>query len=182
MLGYDATYERDRSDPELISLAKHDGLILLTSDEQLYQTAMTRNVESFLVTGNTEELRLAKLAERFKLNLTIDAANSRCPICGSPIQERPKSDVESSVPPATFKVYQTFWVCTNPNCKKVYWQGSHWQKIEQTLENARKIIETRTNTTTRRKQTKPTRRNTTRSNSPPSNNELPSVQKNNPST
>jgi len=150
MLGYDATYERDRSDPELITIAKRDGLILLTSDEQLYKTAMMRNVESFLVTGSTEEVRLARLAKHFKLSLTIDAANSRCPICGFPIQERPKGEVEGSVPPATFKVYQTFWVCTNQKCAKVYWQGSHWQKIEQTLESAKKIIETGTNTTTPR--------------------------------
>ena len=143
MLGYDTVYENDRSDADLIAMAKANGLILLTSDEQLYRTAIMRGVESFLVTGNTEPDRLAKFAERFKVNLTIDAAKSRCPICGSDIEERPKAAVEGSVPPATFKVYQTFWVCTNTKCAKVYWQGSHWQKIERTLEEARKILETR---------------------------------------
>ena len=155
MLGYDATYENDRADPDLISIAKANGLILLTSDEQLYRTASMRGVDSFLVTGRTEAERLAKFADRFNINLTIDTAKSRCPICGSPIEERPKAEVESSVPPATFKVYQTFWVCTNPKCAKVYWQGSHWQKIEQTLENARKILETATNARTGAKQTNP---------------------------
>jgi len=180
MLGYEAIDERDLSDPELISVAKRDGLILLTSDEQLYQTAMMRNVESFLVNGSTEEVRLAKLAERFNLRLKIDAADSRCPICGFPIQEKPKTEVERSIPPATFKVYQTFWVCTNPKCAKVYWQGSHWQKIERTLENARKIVETRTNTTARRQQTKPTRRKTAHSNSPPRNHNLSPIKEDNP--
>jgi uncharacterized protein with PIN domain len=154
MLGYDTTYEKDRADSELMSIAKRDGLILLTSDEQLYRTASMRNLDSFLVAGRTEAERLASLAERYKLNLSIDTANSRCPKCGFPIEETPKAEIESLVPPATFKVYQTFWLCTNPKCRKVYWQGSHWQKIEQTLEMARQILETGTNAS-EREQTNP---------------------------
>lgn len=145
MLGYDATYANDRADSELISIAKRDGLILLTSDEQLYRTASKRNVDSFLIAGGTESERLAGLAERYRLNLSIDGANSRCPKCGFPIKETPKAQIQSLVPPATFKVYQTFWLCTNPKCGQVYWQGSHWRKIEQTLEMARKTLESRTN-------------------------------------
>ena len=145
MLGYDATYENDRADSELVAIAKREGLILLTSDEQLYRTASKRNVDSFLVAGRTEAERLASLAERYKLNLSIDTANSRCPKCGFSIKETPKAEIQSLVPPATFKVYQTFWLCTNQKCGKVYWQGSHWRKIEQTLEMARQILETRTN-------------------------------------
>jgi hypothetical protein len=155
MLGYDAIYENNLSDAELISIAKRDRLILLTSDEELFRRANMRSVESFLVTGRGEAERLANLAARYKLNLEIDTASSRCPVCGFPIEERPKSEVEKLVPPATFKVYQTFWVCTNPKCAKVYWQGSHWEKIVQTLENARKILETGTNARTSAEQTKP---------------------------
>jgi hypothetical protein len=182
MLGYEANYAKDRPDSELITIAKREGLTLLTSDEQLYRTAAMRGMESFLVTGRTEEERLASLADRFKLNLEIDVANSRCPVCGSPIEEKPKAEVEAWVPAATFKVYKTFWVCTNPKCAKVYWQGSHWLKIEQTLENARRIHEARTSATTRREQVELGGGQTARSNSPPRDNHLPPVQANNPST
>jgi uncharacterized protein with PIN domain len=141
MLGYEAYYENDRSDVDLLSIAKQNSLVLLTSDEELYRTATFRGVESFLVRGKTEPERLAELAERYKLRLKIDTQQSRCPDCGSPITPTPKREVENSVPAATFKVYKTFWVCTNPNCAKVYWQGSHWNKIEQTLRAAKKIID-----------------------------------------
>jgi hypothetical protein len=145
MLGYEATYENDCSDHDLLTKAKRDSLILLTSDEELYRTATMRGIESYLVQGRTEPERLANLAGRYKLSLDIDTRNSRCPICGSPIEETHKDEVESSVPPATFKVYPTFWVCTNPKCAKVYWQGSHWKKIEQTLRTAKRILDTKTN-------------------------------------
>ena len=141
MLGCDASYENDRSDRDLLTTAKSNSLILLTADEELYRTATFRGIESFLVRGKTEPERLAELADRYKLRLEIDANKSRCPTCGSAIKETPKEDLEKLIPAATFKVYKTFWVCTNPNCAKIYWQGSHWKKIEQTLQAAKKILD-----------------------------------------
>jgi uncharacterized protein with PIN domain len=141
MIGHEAIYQNNAEDHDLLALAKRDSLILLTSDEELYRTATSRGTESFLVQGKNETKRLAELAERYKLDLQIDTANSRCPICGSPIKETPKDEIQASIPSATFKVYQSFWVCTNPKCAKVYWQGSHWKKIEQTLADARNILD-----------------------------------------
>lgn len=145
MLGYEAIYLNDSSDPGLLSKAKQESLVLLTSDEELYRTAATRGIETFLVQGRTEPERLAALAERYHLRLVIDTTISKCPVCGSSITETSKNDVESLVPPTTFKLYPSFWVCNNPECAKVYWQGSHWRKIEQTLESARKILESKRN-------------------------------------
>ena len=145
MLGCDASYQNERSDNELLSTAKSNSLILLTADEELYRTATFRGIHSCLVRGKTEPERLAELAERFKLKLEIDTTKSRCPACGYPIRETAKESLEKLIPAATFKVYNTFWVCTNPNCAKIYWQGSHWKKIEQTLEAAKKILDSKSN-------------------------------------
>jgi uncharacterized protein with PIN domain len=155
MLGYETVYQNDRSDNELLAVAKRDSLILLTSDEELYRTASIRGLESFLIQGRTEPERLANLAKRYNITLKINPKDSRCPTCGSPIRETPKDEVEGAVPPATFKVYSTFWVCTNPKCAKLYWQGSHWKKIEQTLEAAKNILDSNSKTSTGAKQTKP---------------------------
>jgi len=145
MLGCDASYQNDRPDNELLSTAKSNSLILLTADEELYRTATFRGIQSYLVRGKTEPERLAELAERFKLKLEIDTSKSRCPTCGYPIKETAKENLEKLVPAATFKVHNTFWVCTNLNCAKIYWQGSHWKKIEQTLEAAKKILDSKSN-------------------------------------
>ena len=176
MMGYEATYLNDSEDSRLLILAKRDALTLLTSDRQLYRTAASHGIESFLVQGRTEAERLAALADRYKLNLRIDTTVSRCPICGSPLRQVPRDEVESAVPPATFKVHHTFWVCNNPECCKVYWQGSHWKKIEQTLETARNILDDKESTRTREygKQTpKPRRRRSTGTSGTASNHELP---------
>lgn len=152
MLGYEAAYLNDSSDQELLSKAKRESLVLLTSDEQLYKTASIRGLETALVKGRTEPERLANIAERYNLRLEIDTMNSRCPQCGYPIRGASRNDVKDVVPPTTFKVYTTFWLCTNPECTKVYWQGSHWRKIEQTLESARRILDAKRSTTADRSQ------------------------------
>jgi len=141
MIGHECVYANNSDDRELLSIAKRDSLVLLTSDAELYRTAIARNIETCLVEGRTEPERLASLAERFNLKLSIDTAISRCPVCGWLLKETAKEEVQSAVPPATFKVYQSFWICSNPECAKVYWQGSHWKRIEQTLASANKILD-----------------------------------------
>jgi uncharacterized protein with PIN domain len=152
MMGYEATYLNNYGDKDLLSIAKRDSLTLLTSDQELYRTAVGRGIETFLVEGRTEPERLAALAERYKLDLQIDTRISRCPVCGALLKEVPNDQVKDLVPPATFKVYQTFWVCGNPDCHKVYWQGSHWKKIEQTLQAARMILDIKTAAAANREQ------------------------------
>jgi len=155
MLGYETIYQNDLSDNDLLAAAKRDSLILLTSDEELYRNASIRGLESFLIQGRTESERLASLAKRYNLTLKINPKDSRCPTCGAPIKETPKDELEGAVPPATFKVYSTFWVCTNPKCAKLYWQGSHWKKIEQTLKAAKIIHDSNSKTSTDAKHAEP---------------------------
>ena len=139
ILGYETEYAKDKEDDELVNLAKRSSSILLTSDEELYRTAVTRGVDSFLIRGKNEAERLAALAYRYNIPLTVDPDRSRCPLCGSAIKQVSKENIEAFVPPTTFKVHQSFWKCTNPICAKIYWHGSHWKRIEQTLETARKL-------------------------------------------
>lgn len=141
ILGYDSLYAKEWSDSNLLLAAKRESLILLTSDTQLYRTAISRGVECFLVHGENDSEKLAYLADRFDLRLELDPMTSRCPICGFPIKPVTKEKIADSIPPTTFKAYQSFWICTNNSCAKIYWQGSHSKKIEEKLRNASEILD-----------------------------------------
>jgi uncharacterized protein with PIN domain len=65
-------------------------------------------------------------------------AETKCPECGASLTEKSKRDVTDEVPEESLKLYDRFWKCTNQNCGKMYWVGSHWKQIRQTLEEARK--------------------------------------------
>jgi len=134
MLGHDVEYSRSLNDRRLINTAKAEGRILLTRDHELYQQAVTHEIDAFLVEGATEAEKLANLARRFNLNLEIDVNVSRCPKCNTRIRSIPKDEVVGKVPEGTFSNYEDFWEC--PDCGQVYWQGAHWRRINKTLRDA----------------------------------------------
>jgi len=141
MLGYDVEYSRSDDDKKLIEKAKSEERILLTRDLKLYQQAMTHGVDAVLVEAATGAENLADLAGRFKFKLEIDVTVSRCPKCNTKIKPISKDMVIDRVPKATSTYYNEFWEC--PGCGQIYWQGAHWKRIEKTLKEARKTLETR---------------------------------------
>jgi len=139
MLGQDVVYTGSMDDKELIQKAKKEKRILLTRDLELYQQAIGKGAEAFLVEGKTEAEELAKLAKRFGFKLEIDVKVSRCPKCNTRIKPVSKTDVITKIPKTTSSYYNEFWEC--PKCQQVYWRGAHWKRIEKTLIEARKTLE-----------------------------------------
>jgi uncharacterized protein with PIN domain len=136
IIGFDTKYLNDAMDEELIQIAFLEDRILLTSDIELYRMATARGVNAFLIKGRTNFEKLAYLAKRFNIDLRVDENNSRCPVCGSRTKLVTKSKVRNKVPENTFKNYEKFWVCMNEECKKIYWHGSHWKRINEVLNKA----------------------------------------------
>jgi len=139
MLGQDVVYTGSMDDKELIQKAKKEQRILLTRDLELYQQAIGKGAEAFLVEGKTEAEKLANLAKRFGFKLEIDVKVSRCPKCNTRIKSVSKTDVINKIPKTTSSYYKEFWEC--PKCQQVYWRGAHWKRIEKTLIDARKTLE-----------------------------------------
>ena len=140
MIGHDALYLNDARDQDLVARALSENRILLTSDIALFRLAIARGADAYLVKGRTEAERLASLASRFRLDLSVNTAESRCPTCGSLLRAAPKEEVRGKVPATTFNVFDEFWTCSNSECGKVYWQGSHWENIGAVLKRAREIL------------------------------------------
>ena len=140
ILGQYVRYDASTKDNELLRIAHEENMVLLTRDEELYERAITRKIQSALVLGETEEGRLAQIASTFGIHLDVNMAETKCPECGSNLKETPKSDVADEVPRASLRLYEQFWKCTNQNCVKAYWVGSHWNRIRQTLEGASKRV------------------------------------------
>jgi uncharacterized protein len=138
MMGHDVVYRFGLDDDKLMALAKEEERVLLTRDLELYRRASAREIRVFYVEGRSEAERLAALAQRFGIALEIDLRTSRCPRCNTSIQSVPKAQIADRVEKNTFAHYEEFWEC--PNCKKVYWQGAHWPKIRDTLEDAESLV------------------------------------------
>ncbi len=138
MLGQNVKYSSSLNDKQLIEVAKRERRFLLTRDLELYQQATMQGVDAFLVEGATEAEKLAGLAKRFNLMLEIDVTVSRCPKCNARIRSIPKKEVTDRVPKTTFSSFDEFWEC--PSCRKIYWRGAHWRRINKTLKDAKQIL------------------------------------------
>lgn len=141
MLGYDVKYSTKFTDEELMKIAKTEGRILLTRDQELFKRADSQNTTTALVEGSSDPETLAKLASLFHLRLDIDVSVSRCPKCNEQIAPALREEVLGKVPEGTLKQYKDFWKC--PNCGQIYWQGSHWRRIRETLNSAKKLVSER---------------------------------------
>ncbi|HVP41555.1 MAG TPA: Mut7-C RNAse domain-containing protein [Candidatus Krumholzibacteriaceae bacterium] len=139
LLGFDVEYANDMEDKKLMTIAKKEKRILLTRDLELFQQANAHSVDAFLVEGRTEAERLACMAKKYKFPLEIDITVSRCPKCNAQIKPVDKDSVADKVEKATFTYYNEFWQC--PNCAQIYWQGAHWKRIANTLDEAKKTLD-----------------------------------------
>ncbi|PPK92903.1 hypothetical protein CLV92_11276 [Kineococcus xinjiangensis] len=129
LLGLDAAYRNDATDPELVEQAVAENRVLLTQDRGLLmRRALPRGA---LVRGSAPAAQLDDVLDRFAPAL---APLSRCPACNGVLQDVAKAEVAHRVPPGTWRSYEEFRECTG--CGRVYWRGAHAGEIEQVLRRA----------------------------------------------
>ena len=135
--GFDTKYIQNAPDEKLLELAKNEGRVLLTRDVTLFRKASRAGQVALLVEGEGDAGKLASVAVRFGLSLDVEM--SRCAECGSNLRSASKEDVRDLVPSGTYSAYDEFWVCGS--CGKVYWRGSHWGNIVDTVDEARRLVD-----------------------------------------
>jgi uncharacterized protein with PIN domain len=138
ILGHDVEYTGSMDDKELMQKAKKEDRVLLTRDVELYKQAIAKGAEAFLVENPKQTANLASLAKRFKIKLEVNVRISRCPKCNGTITIVSKTEIADRIPLATSSNYNEFWHCQQ--CGQVYWRGAHWNRIEKTLDDARKAL------------------------------------------
>jgi uncharacterized protein with PIN domain len=131
--GYDAFYAKegtDVSDRTLTAKALHEGRVLLTSDGGFLERKPVRDgsVGCLLVPHLPLEDQLRFVVERFELV----RRESRCMACGGVSETVAREAVEDLVPPGVLRDHESFFLCQN--CDRVFWHGSHWQRMSARLD------------------------------------------------
>ena len=139
ILGYDAEYFRGEDD-ELLRLARRGGRVLLTRDTQLHRRcaagallppagAEPLPAHLFIQSDHVME-QLRQVVTVLGLDPTAPPAR-RCACCNAALEPRPKAEVFGSVPEFVWSQHETFWAC--PDCRRIYWAGSHRQRMEEAI-------------------------------------------------
>jgi uncharacterized protein with PIN domain len=129
MLGFDTLYDNRAGDPELAQISSEQKRILLTRDRGLLKrSAVTRG---YWVRETDSRRQAAEVVMRFDLAGGLHPF-TRCLACNELLGAASEDDVRSQVPPRTRGWCDEFQECGH--CRRVYWQGSHYRRMRQWIE------------------------------------------------
>ena len=126
IMGYDATYEMDRHDDDIVKAAMPQGRIVLTRDREL---AARMGEMGLNIHSDRLEEQLRQVWQAFGLKPDQDLA--RCTVCNGELEPMEAEKAKDKVPEGVFLMNQEFFQCQS--CGKVYWRGTHWLNIKKRL-------------------------------------------------
>ena len=119
----------DDEDARLVAAARREQRIILTRDRRLLERrAVTHGC---YVRSQNPEQQLLFVLRRFDLAAAVRPF-SRCMRCNEPLQPVAKAAVLHRLPPMVRVQQQSFSRC--PRCGRLYWPGSHWQRMRRRLD------------------------------------------------
>lgn len=134
LLGLDTDYKKERDDIELADISERENRVLLTRDVQLLKR---KNISRGIFVRNTDpDRQIVEILDRFDL---WSACNpyERCIECNEKIStfsfEDNLSLLKEKVPEGVLSWCKKFYICSS--CEKIYWKGSHYQKLQKIIED-----------------------------------------------
>jgi uncharacterized protein with PIN domain len=141
MLGYDTITDPEFVDVNYILKAKKEDRVLITRDADLKRRAEKVGIEIVIIDAPSLEERLVLLSKKAGIKLEIrDDILARCTLCNSEIIVVPKEQITDQLKNGTKEKYNDFWICKNEECKQIYWQGTHWDKLLETLAKSNELL------------------------------------------
>jgi hypothetical protein len=131
MAGFDTFYKNGLDDAELAHISQNEKRILLTRDRKLLNRKNI--VYGHLVRECKPEMQLKEIISFYGLKDQLKPF-SRCMACNGLLEPVRKETIIHRLKPLTKKYYNTFQRCSQ--CDKLYWPGSHKDKMTTILKKA----------------------------------------------
>ena len=133
MMGYDSVFFTGEDDGQVVKQALAEGRILLTRDTgiMLRRLVVSGRVRAILLKSEVPEEQMRQLVS------ALDVKSEARPftICledNYSLQPASFEQVKDRVPPYVFKTQTQYLEC--PECRRVYWRGTHWLAMLHRLE------------------------------------------------
>jgi len=133
MMGYDTLFFKDIEDGRLVDMAMKEGRVVVTRDTQIAKRRVAANGSLRVILTRDDDPREQLLRVMKELSLDCQQMQfTRCLECNRRLVSRSKEEVKDLVPPYVFRTQVQYMQC--PSCSRVYWQGTHWQRMKSALE------------------------------------------------
>jgi len=132
LLGFDVAYCQNADDRQLLEVMARENRALLTRDRRLLMHAIVQH--GYWPRSQNADEQAIEVVRRFDLSELI-APFTRCLRCNALLEEATKSEIIDKLEPLTKIYYDQFRRC--PDCKQIYWRGSHFPKLQKRIEEIR---------------------------------------------
>lgn len=129
--GYEADWIPNIEDAELLREAQQRGATILTTDSMLMERRLLRDGVIPALWLPPTLTMLEQLALVF-CELGLGVREPRCMSCGGELRRVEKESLRDRIPPKTWRWVDDYFLCAR--CDKLFWHGTHWQKITRQLE------------------------------------------------
>jgi uncharacterized protein with PIN domain len=128
MLGFDTLYRNDYTREDIIALSKKERRIILTRDISLLKNKTVTH--GFWIRSLNPGEQIREVIQRFDLYNRIRPFQ-RCLECNGIVSQIEKERIVKKVPPRAVLHFDNFYQCAD--CEKIYWKGSHYQKMKESI-------------------------------------------------
>lgn len=137
LFGFDTYFAKQEvEDDLLLLLARNEKRTLITRDKELHYRAIKKEIPVIFTSSTCLSDQLIQVFSTYPNALDENTLLNRCSICNTILTEVKKQEVENRVPLRVFQNHNQFWQC--PTCNRIYWKGSHYTKILQTISEFKK--------------------------------------------
>ena len=130
LAGFDARLLTE--DAEVAQVSAAEGRVALTWDVGLLKRSVIQH--GHWIRQTDPERQFAEVLERFDLADRMDPF-VRCMECNTLLVPVDAEAVADRLPPGTRECFSQFHRC--PGCDRIYWQGSHYERLVRRLDRAR---------------------------------------------
>lgn len=130
LMGLDTFVDKNMSEKEIINLSNKEKRMILTRDLGLLKNGST--TYGYWVRSTDPEQQLLEVFKRFTLIEQINPF-TRCMECNGKLTPVDLEEVRNRIPPKVQEWCDEYQQCRK--CKKVYWKGSHYDKLKAKVEN-----------------------------------------------
>jgi len=130
--GHDVAYQKENDRAGILNIAEKENRIILTRDTHISHDDMLF-IESEILWEQIEQV-----FRNFGVPLK-ERRFSRCIPCNAELIPVEKKDIRGKVPPYVYQAHDSFSLC--PSCGRVYWEGSHYNRMIKILDDIVKNME-----------------------------------------
>ena len=124
-LGYDTACHTGNIDRNFLRRGAKEGRIVLTRRRDMAGRSFLGRM--FIVCSDRVSDQLSEVIEECSLKPDPEKFLTICLACNENLEDIPKMDVESRVPPYVFQTQENFRIC--PQCEKIFWPGTHKDNV-----------------------------------------------------